>query len=233
MANYIDNYSNIKLGVGIQVKPLWNNGAIAVGNFSESVGRNSIAIGSANGTISSPTKAMGDFAIAIGSAVEANTINGLGEIKIGSEQYNQYYYDGGTGWKVGSDVRDKISIKPINECLKFITNIQPISFRYNYRKSYSEFNSLLDYDKTEHIKGTKAEHSFNYGVSAQEVSCILKDIYGTEYYGNIISKKTESSEQKIEDCYTINLTNFIPFLIGAIKEQQEQIDELKNRLGDK
>jgi hypothetical protein len=33
--------------------------------------------------------------------------------------------------------------------------------------------------------------------------------------------------------YTVNLVNFIPFLIGAIKEQQQQINELKNKLGDK
>lgn len=227
-----DKYGNIKVGVGIKVAPKDNNGSIAIGSFCESIGRNSIAIGGSCGSVPDSTKATGDFSIAIGSAITAGTQNGLGEIKIGSEIYNQYYYDGGSGWKVGSDIRDKISIKPINECLQFITNIEPISFRYNYRRSYSKNNSLLSYDAKEHEQATKAEKTFNYGVSAQEVASILKDIYGTEYYGNIISKKTEAGLSKIEDYYTINLTNFIPFLIGAIKEQQQQIDELKKALGE-
>ena len=229
---FTDNYGNIALGVGIQVKEVENNGAVALGNFSESTGRNSIAIGSANGSVEGPTKATGDFAIAIGSSIEASTVNGLGEIKIGSPQYNQYYYDGGTGWKVGSDIRDKISIKPIDNCLQFVNGINPIKFQYNYRKSYSIHNSLLDYDVEQHKKGTKSEKVFNYGVSAQEVANRLKNIYGTEFYGNIISKKVEATEEKIEDSYTINLTNFIPFLIGAIKEQQQQIEELKNKLNN-
>ena len=93
----IDKYSNILLGAGALSKEEENNGAIALGNFAESTGRNSIAIGSANGNVENVTKATGDFAIAIGSAIEASTVNGLGEIKIGSGQYNQYYYDGGTG----------------------------------------------------------------------------------------------------------------------------------------
>ena len=230
MKSIRDKYSNIKIGAGIQVAEIDNNGSIAIGNFCESTGRNSIAIGGACGSVKDFTRATGDFAIAIGSAVTATTENGLAEIKIGSELYNQYYYDGGTGWKVGSDIRDKISIKSIDSCLDFIKMVDPISFRYNYRRSYSRNNSLLNYDSEEHNRATKAEKTFNYGVKAQEVAEALKEVYGTEFYGNIISKKTEANHSKIEDIYTINMTNFIPFLIGAIKEQQKQIDELKKQL---
>ena len=230
MISIRDKYSNIKIGAGIKVAEIDNNGSIAIGNFCESVGRNSIAIGGSCGAIEDFTRAKGDFSIAIGSSITANAENGLGEIKIGSDIYNQYYYDGGTGWKVGSDIRDKIAIKSMDNCLEFIKMIDPISFRYNYRRSYSNNNSLLNYNEDEHKKATKAEKTFNYGVSAQEVAESLKQVYGTEFYGNIISKKTEANLSKIEDCYTINLTNFIPFLIGAIKEQQQQIDELKKQL---
>ena len=92
-----DKYGNIKIGVGIKVAPEDNNGSIAIGSFCESTGRNSIAIGSSCGSVPDFTKATGDFSIAIGAAITANTQNGLGEIKIGSEIYNQYYYDGGSG----------------------------------------------------------------------------------------------------------------------------------------
>jgi hypothetical protein len=228
----IDKYSNVVIGAGAIAKESENNGAIALGNFSESTGRNSIAIGSANGEVEGVTKATGDFAIAIGTAVEASTVNGLGEVKIGSEQYNHYYYDGGTGWKIGSDVRDKINITPIPRALDFINSIEPIRFRYNYRRSYSKYNSLLMYDKEEHAKATKAETKFNYGVKAQEVADALQSIYGSEAYGQIVFKQEKASLEGIEDCYTINMTNFIPFLIGAIREQQQQIDVLQQRVNE-
>lgn len=228
----IDKYSNILLGAGALSKEEENNGAIALGNFAESVGRNSIAIGSANGNVEGVTKATGDFAIAIGSAIEASTVNGLGEIKIGSNQYNQYYYDGGTGWKVGSDIRDKINISRIPSALQFINTVQPIRFRYNYRRSYSETNSLLNYDKELHNKGAKANTHFSYGVSAQEVAQALEKIYGSKDYGQIVFQQEESNFETIEDSYTINLVNFIPFLIGAINEQQQLIKNLESRIAD-
>jgi hypothetical protein len=90
----------------------------------------------------------------------------------------------------------------------------------------------LDYDEDAHSKGSKAEKTFNYGVKAQDVASALKNIYGSEFYGNIISKQSEANFNKIENSYSVNLVNFIPFLIGAIKEQQAQIDELKKRLGE-
>lgn len=233
MNNILDENSNIVIGCGASASNTWNNGGIAIGNFAESKGINSIAIGSANGLAPSTTQALGDHSIAIGTSTIAHTINGLGEIKIGSQYFNSTYYDGGTGWQVGSDIRDKTSITLIDKSLDLIKQINPIKFRYNYRRSYSSNNSLLNYDKEAHQKGSKAEKTFNYGVKAQEVASVLKDIYGTEYYGNIIDKHTEENPYSAEDYYTINLVNFIPFLIGAIKEQQQQIDELKNKLGDK
>lgn len=232
ITSFYDKSLNIKLGTGIKVKENFQNFGIAIGHFSVAQGQNAIAIGSGGSNGVSPAIANGDYAIAIGVNTEANNINGLGEIKIGNPRFNSYYYDGGTGWKVGSDVRDKINIKPINNCLDFISSVEPIKFRYNFRKSYSESNSILDYDEDAHSKGSKAEKTFNYGVKAQDVASVLKSIYGSEFYGNIISKQSEANFNKIDNSYSVNLVNFIPFLIGAIKEQQVQIDELKKRLGE-
>lgn len=227
---FYDESLNIKLGTGIQVKQSAQNFGIAIGHFSAAKGQNAIAIGSGGSNGVSPAIANGDYAIAIGVNTEANNINGLGEIKIGNPRFNSYYYDGGTGWKVGSDVRDKINIKPINNCLDFISAVEPIKFRYNFRKSYSASNSILDYDEEAHSKGSKAEKTFNYGVKAQDVADALKNIYGSEFYGNIISKQSEADFNKIDNSYSVNLVNFIPFLIGAIKEQQKQIEDLKSQV---
>lgn len=231
--NIVDSNSNICIGNGAEAKQEFNNGGVAIGDLTQALGQNAIAIGSSNGISENSTTAEGNNAIAIGAGVKSISQNGLGEIRIGNSKYNLYYYDGGPGWKVGSDMRDKINVASIDNALSFISQVDPIKFRYNNRRFYSPNNSLLDYDEQDYKQGKKADSYFNYGVSAQQVSKILKDVYGSEYYGNIISKETEADFYKIEDCYTINLVNFIPFLIGAIKEQQQQIDELKNKLGDK
>jgi hypothetical protein len=228
--NLTDQYTNILIGNGASGAEVDNNGAIAIGSFAQALGQNSIAIGSTNGSSNGFTEALGDCAIAIGAGVQADNINGLGEIKIGSPIKNAYYYEGGTGWKVGSDVRDKINISRIPCALQFINTIQPIRFRYNYRRSYSETNSLLNYDKELHNKGAKADTYFSYGVSAQEVAQALEEIYGSKDYGQIVFQQEESNFEAIEDSYTINLVNFIPFLIGAINEQQEQIKSLQDRI---
>ena len=88
----------------------------------------------------------------------------------------------------------------------------------------------MDYDEEAHSKGSKAEKTFNYGVKAQDVADALKNIYGSEFYGNIISKQSEADFNKIDNSYSVNLVNFIPFLIGAIKEQQKQIEDLKSQV---
>lgn len=230
--NLTDQYTNILIGNATKGGEQDNNGAIAIGNFASAEGQNSIALGSSSGCCTSSTEAVGRNAIAIGASIQAYNVNNLGEIKIGNPQFNAYYYDGGTSWKVGSDVRDKINITPIPRALDFINSIEPIRFRYNYRRSYSKYNSLLMYDKEEHAKATKAETKFNYGVKAQEVADALQSIYGSEAYGQIVFKQEEASPAGVEDCYTINMTNFIPFLIGAIREQQQQIDILQQRVNE-
>ena len=223
--------SGIFLGAGAQTCVEPGGSSISIGQFAKSIGKQSIAIGS-GGTINGvyPAKALGDYAIAIGSSTVANNVNGLGEIKIGCSTLNLWYYDGGTGWKVGSDVRDKINISNITNSLSFINSVDPIRFRYNYRKVYSSVHSLLDYNKEEHQKALKAEKTFNYGVKAQQVAESLKEIYGSEFYGNIISKHEENTPKGYADSYSVNLTNFIPFLIGAIREQQEIINNLESRI---
>lgn len=221
----------INLGAGAQSCQTPGGFAISIGVFAEAMGKQSIAIGNGGSSWGiHPAKALGDFSIAIGSSTTANNVNGLGEIKIGSSILNLWYYDGGTGWKVGSDVRDKINISNINNSLQFILSIDPIRFRYNYRKSYSKTHSLLNYNVAEHEKATKAEKNFNYGVKAQQVAETLKQIYGSEFYGNIISKQEENTPGGYADCYTINMTNFVPFLIGAIREQQQIIKNLETRI---
>lgn len=227
-----DENSNITLGNGAKSKEEFNNGGVAIGNFTFANGQNSIAIGSSNGNLDTTTTANGNYAIVIGAGLTTDNKSVLGDIKIGNGKFNSSYYDGGCGWRVNADNRDKINISTIKNSLDFITQIEPIRFQYNYRKSYSDTSFLIDCDKEAHQSHKLSKKSFDYGVNAQQVSEVLKNIYGSEYYGNIISKRTEAFFEGEDDEYYMDLVNFIPFLIGAINEQQTQIDELKKRLGE-
>lgn len=227
-----DENSNITLGNGARSNDVFNNGGIAIGNFTFANGQNSIAIGSSNGNIDTTTTANGNYSIAIGAGLVTNSNNALGDIKIGNSKFNSSYYDGGCGWRVNADDRDKINTSLIENSLNFISQIDPIRFQYNYRKNYSDTSFLIDCNEEEYQSHKLSKKSFDYGVNAQQVGEVLKNVYGSEYYGNIISKRTESLFEGERDEYYMDLVNFIPFLIGAIKEQQIQIDELKKRLGE-
>lgn len=232
VSDVIDSYTNIKIGSGANASQEFNNGGIAIGNFTKANGQNSIAIGSSNGDVPITTTANGKHSIAIGAGIHSQTINQMGEIKIGNERFNSSYYSGDGGWIVNLDERDMISQQPIANNLKFINSLEPIRFRYNYRRSYEDDNNLLNYNKEECELHKKASNEFSYGISAQNISQSLKSIYGTEYYGNILNKTVEEDQTGYEESYGVNLVHLIPFLIGAINEQQKQINELKTKLGE-
>ena len=72
------------------------------------------------------------------------------------------------------------------------------------------------------------------GLSAQQVQAVLPeavslapvDMETDEFTGEITSKSGE-------DYLTVDYSRLVPLLVEAIKEQQEQIDELKLKLKEK
>lgn len=229
----LDNRNNLIIKTPGRKVDEGNINSVVISNHSNSQGENSIAIGLGNSLSEKGAESKGKYSIAIGTNSEAISLHNMGNISIGAPHCTTSYYNSGSGWMVNADNRDQINVSNIQTALPLILNINPIKFRYNYRTTYSDKNSLLDYNVENYQKLTNADKYFHYGFSAQELSTLLKDIYGTEYYGNILDKKTEASIKKIEDCYFINLTNLIPFLVKAIQEQQIQINELKNMLEGK
>lgn len=144
---------------------------------------------------------------------------------------------------VTSDERDKTDIKDINNALDFITKLKPITFVNNERKLYiSEEDKksetyrkygMCEYDREAHARGTKKGSRRRVGLLAQETQQVLKDIYGTDNYANIVNDNFYDLEERPEDVenkLTLAYANLVPFLISAIKEQQAQIEELKNKL---
>lgn len=197
-----------------QIDSGWLEGATAsiwYSNFTH--GQKGISIGR--------SACRSDNGIAIGRRVVA----GENKIVIG-DTTNDYYYAGGQSWTGSSDTRDKINIKPIKNSLQLINAIQPISFNYNRRKDYSENHSLIDYDIDAYQQGTKADRKITCGFKAQEVAEVLKELYGDELYANILEHKYEGEE----DAYFMTNGELIPFLAGAIQEQQKIIENQQSQI---
>ena len=80
----------------------------------------------------------------------------------------------------------------------------------------------MDYDTEAYDNKTLAEKNFSLGFSAQSVAKAIEEYYGDECYGGVITHDHEDTE----DAYYMTNEGLIPFLVGAIQEQQKQIDKL-------
>lgn len=103
-------------------------------------------------------------------------------------------------WTVVSDERDKTEIAPLEKGLDFIKQLNPVS--YKFRK---------DRDTEETVGGKK------YGFLAQ-------DVLEVEGEDNVIVDNEDPNKLKMTH------EELIPVLVNAIKEQQEMIAALENRV---
>lgn len=119
-----------------------------------------------------------------------------------------------TGSYTSSDAKLKENIKPLNNSLQIIGQLSPKTYTY---KQSDEFIGL-------HLqKGNR------YGLIAQELEKVLPELVKTsinpeikDKNGNVISKQF--------DFKAVDYVSLIPILIGSIKEQQAEIEELRQEL---
>ena len=102
-----------------------------------------------------------------------------------------------------SDSRLKHSVKPLESSLSIITQLNPITYKWKYRPK----------DTESHI-----------GLIAQEVEKIIPSVI-KEQEMPFHTKEGDDTKYK-----SVRYTELVPHLIGAIKEQQLQIEELKEEL---
>jgi hypothetical protein len=97
---------------------------------------------------------------------------------------------------------------------------------------------LGDYDKEQHKLGTKKGSRNRVGLLAQDVLDNIIKHYGSDNYANIVNDNLYNKREKGEDLtnveskLTLAYENLIPFLIKAIQEQQNEINKLKEKVGD-
>lgn len=211
---------------------------VVVGASSSAYGAYCVAIGKnaragSSSSLNSNSPSTGGYSIAIGYNVSAGVSSSRSLIRIGQTSHNTYFYTGtSASWSSGSDIRDKTNIQPIYGGIDLIKNIQPISFQYNYRNTYSDTGSFLDYDIEEHKKATKADDELKFGFAAQEVANYFDRVYGDEKINNIVGHdyEVDADTGETADYYSIAEGGFIPFLFQAIKEQQDVIESLEERI---
>ncbi len=107
-----------------------------------------------------------------------------------------------------SDIRSKENIRALDSSLTKIKGLTPV--KYDYKKDYfpdlSAFPELSKYiDPADRLNRT--------GLIAQEAKDVIPEIV---------------SYDKVKDTYGIDYVALIPYLIGAIQDQQSQIEILRN-----
>ena len=114
-----------------------------------------------------------------------------------------YWFQGNnsSSWSIVSDARIKENVRPVNDCLSKIVNLNPVHFEY--------------IDKLGQIKT---------GFIAQEFEQVLPGhVLESSCPQSISELKPELKGEKIKSIDA----DLIPYLVGAIKEQQAMIETLK------
>jgi hypothetical protein len=178
---------NVALGNGALINATSADNNVAIGwqaLLCTTTGRNNLEIGANNGlsNVYSPP-----FVV----TTECN------RVVVGSTATTNAYVQ--VAWTVVSDERDKTEITALPVGLDFVTQLEPISYR---------FKESRDSDV--------AVGNTHYGFSAQQVLEV-------EGENPVVIDTEDLDKLKITD------SHMIPILVQAIKELKAEIDELKNR----
>ncbi|WP_158828669.1 tail fiber domain-containing protein [Mucilaginibacter lacusdianchii] len=105
------------------------------------------------------------------------------------------------------DKQAKSNVTPINGALQSVNRLQPVTYNYN----------------SEQLKGINLPQGMQYGFVADDVQAVLPGLVKTE------SKLVPSGKNAYRsvNMKTVDMQSLIPVLLGAIKEQQQQIEELR------
>ena len=106
-----------------------------------------------------------------------------------------------------SDSSIKINTAPVANSLDYITKLQPISYEYN-RGEYKQLNLPV------------GKH---FGFIAHDAKLIVPSAVSNRHNWYTAGKGSQRTITTSE----VDLDKLVPLLVGAIKEQQAQIEELK------
>jgi hypothetical protein len=203
-------------------------GATAIGYSTEAIGNCSFAIGNETRAVSHNSAALGQFNIGYGdSYIEIGngaddlsrnnvlTLRGTGYLGLGLSdpayrlQLPNDNSDSGRGmafeWITYSDARVKTDLVDLPYGLDLIRKLKPVS--YNHHSS------------------SFSEGALELGSSVRSIGLLAQDLY--QIMPEAVIRPADESTQ----LWGIDYNKLVPVLINAIKEQQQQIEELKAIVG--
>jgi hypothetical protein len=135
------------------------------------------------------------------------------------------YFTGGLGYVNGlynlSDARMKGEIQTLENSLDKLMQVRGVSYKYNS----AAYNRLMPTDDRTYL-----------GLVAQEVAAVFPEATAQKYLigrgNNLAGPMADLSDEEREVVTVVDYTALVPVLIEAIKEQQAQIEQLKNRISD-
>jgi hypothetical protein len=134
-------------------------------------------------------------------------------------------FTGGLGYANGlynlSDRRMKSEIRPLENALSRIQQVRGVTYKYDS----PEYRALLPEDDKTYI-----------GLIAQEIERVFPEATAQKYLigrpQGPAGPTADMSKVNREIVTVVDYTALVPVLIEAIKEQQAEIEQLKNRLND-
>ena len=145
----------------------------------------------------------------LGSRLGSSGVLGWGGVFVNDLGYTGFF-------GLASDARLKKNVKEIDNALSLIQNINGVTYDH----------------KLDEYPNMGLSNGKQYGFIAQELEKIIPELVREKHLptnGTKIVDKNNKNELKNEIFKTVNYPALIPVLVEAIKEQQIQIEELKNK----
>lgn len=176
------------------------------------------AVGAGAGSVTTT----GNNNIMIGRNAGRNTLSPFGvigsdnRIVMGNVGITNAYIQ--VSWTVTSDERDKTDITPVSHGLDFISQLNPVHFKWDKRHKYYEYDEDGNVTATPTPDGTHKEEQPFVGFLAQEVQEVISS---TGFEDNVIV------DHEQDDLWKIKETALIPLLVNAIKELKQRVEVLE------
>ena len=144
-------------------------------------------------------------------------VSGSNQVQLGNSDATTYAYG---AVQDRSDIRDKADIEDTPLGLDFISKINPVQYRWDYRDDYDVINEDGSITKLEK-DGSKKRSRLHQGVIAQQVKEVIDEL-GVDFGGYQDHSLSGGCDVK-----SIGYQEFIPPLIKAIQELKAEVELLK------
>ena len=134
-----------------------------------------------------------------------SSVTGSNQLQLGNSSTDVYAFN---AVQTRSDERDKKDIKDSDLGLEFISKLRPVKYKWNLRDGS--------------MKGKR----YHYGLSAQEVEQVTKDL-NIDFGGLQHHEKNGG-----QDVYSVGYTELIAPMIKAIQELTNEVNTLKSEINE-